>query len=341
MEKNNFEFNWPLIGNEHITEFLSRSLINDKISGSYIFCGPDNLGKATVADYFAKSLICENKDKKNGILPCGKCEQCRQARQGTHGDVHLIKKDDIKKNISIEQIRGFIRTLSMASFLNSYKIGIVKHAENLSIEASNALLKTLEEPKNKVVIILVVSNIDSLPETIISRSQILKFNCVKFDTIYDYLINEHKARRSLAKDLSRLCLGRPALAIKFLEDKEFLDNYLNQARAFLNILKGELNARFSEIEKLIGVKAMGQDASRLAKRILEVWQGVARDFALIENGQEDLVQHLFFKEEMKEIKEKANMKKIVGLLQNLRKSEEYLNANVNPKLVLENIAINF
>ncbi|MFH1661611.1 MAG: hypothetical protein ABIA02_00730 [Candidatus Falkowbacteria bacterium] len=341
MKKNDFEFNWPLVGNKQITEFLSRGIVNDKISGSYIFCGPDNLGKTTVANYFAKSLICENKEKKSGILPCGECQPCKQMQNGIHGDVHLIKKLDDKKNISIEQIRVFIRTLGMASFLNSYKIGIIKHAESLSIEASNALLKTLEEPKNKVVVILVVTNIDSLPETIVSRSQILKFNCVNSDIIYDYLINEHKAKRSLAKDLSHLCLGRPALAIKFLEDKEFLDNYLNQAQSFLNILKGDLNNGFLEVEKLIGVRATGQDASRSAKRILEVWQGITRDFLLLENNQDDLVQHLSFKDDMKKIKEKINAKTFMEFIKNLRRSEEYLNANVNPKLVLENVVISF
>ena len=61
MKSDKFTFNWPLVGNEHIIEFLSRSISNDKVAGAYIFCGPDNLGKTTVANYFARSLVCENK----------------------------------------------------------------------------------------------------------------------------------------------------------------------------------------------------------------------------------------------------------------------------------------
>ena len=159
MKINKCEFNWPLVGNDHIVEYLAKSIANNNIGGSYIFTGPDNLGKTTVAKYFANALVCLNKEQGEGILPCGQCSACEQVNKQIHGDVHLIKKEKDKKNISIEQVREFIRVLGMASFLNSYKIGIIKHAESLSLEASNALLKTLEEPKVKVIIILVSSSI--------------------------------------------------------------------------------------------------------------------------------------------------------------------------------------
>jgi len=339
MKIKNFDFNWPLVGNDHIIEYLAKSIANNKVSGSYIFTGPDNLGKTTVARYFANALVCLNKEQDKGTLPCGQCSACEQVNKQLHGDVHLIKKEKDKKNISIEQIRDFIRILSLASFLNSYKIGIIKHAESLSIEAANALLKTLEEPKTKVVIILITSKIEALPSTIISRSQVLKFNPVKADVIYDYLVEEHKARRSKAKNFSRLCLGRPALAVKFLEDQDFYEGYIERAKTFLNFTNQDINQRLLAVEDLIGTKASGQDSAKLAGRIIEIWQGLVRDLLLTEFGQSELMQHLLFDKEFNKIKIKFKIDKLLGLVKNLRQAEKYLEANVNPKLVLEQIAI--
>lgn len=340
MQKVKFQFNWPLVGNGHIIEFLAKSIANDKIAGSYIFSGPDNLGKTTTANYFARSLVCRRaREDAPAVLPCEKCPACQQAEKGLHGDIHLIKKDKDKKNISIDRIRDFIRILGMASFLNSYKIGIIKHAENLSIEAANALLKTLEEPKIKVVIILVTSNIDALPATIVSRSQVLRFKLVKADLIYDYLVRDYKAKRSMAKDLSYLCLGRPSLAVKFLEDKEFYDSYLERAGAFLRFGQEDINKRLAGVEELIGAKAGGQESVKIAGRIIEIWQGITRDLLLLEFDQCGLTQHLLLESELKKIKTKFKPSDLLNLAKNLRQAKEYLAANVNPKLVLENIAV--
>lgn len=339
MKGKKFTFNWPLAGNSHIIDFLSKSIENDNVSGSYIFCGPDDIGKFTIANYFTKSLVCRQLSAKAGSLPCGQCSPCVQLEKGLHGDVHIIKKQEDKKNISIEQVREFIRILNMASFMDSYKIGIIKNAESLSIEAANALLKTLEESKAKVVVILTVTDTSALPKTIVSRSQILKFNPVSADIIYDYLINEHGAGRSAAKNLSHLCLGRPALAVKFLRDKEFLNNYLEQAKSFLRLARNDINSRLSVVESLIGPRPSGQESASLAGGIIEIWEGIARDLLLLEFGQKNLIQHAVIMDDLEVIKKDFEISDLINLAKNLKQAKEYLRFNVNPKLVLENVVV--
>lgn len=338
MEKAKIKFNWPLVGNGHIFEFLTKSIINNKIASSYIFYGPDNLGKTTIANYFARSLVCLDKDRLT--LPCGTCLNCQQSKKGIHGDIHLISKEKDKKNISIEQVRDFIRTLGLSSFLNSYKIGIIKHAENLSQEAVNALLKTLEEPNLKVVIILITLDSEALPATIISRSQVLKFNQVKTDIIYDYLIKNYKATRSAAKNFSRLALGRPALAVKFLENSDFYENYKKSVEVFIKVMDNDINIRLAAIEDLMGKDSRGQEGVRLASRTVEVWQGLVRDLLFINLAEEDLIQHHVFFEKINALKNKIPVKGWLDFALVLKQAREYIKANVNPKLVLENIAIN-
>lgn len=331
--------NWPIVGNNHIFEFLAKSLANNNVSGSYIFAGPANLGKTAVARFFAQSLVCEA--DKRAALACGRCPACLEAAKNIHSDIYYVKKEPDKKNISVEQIREFIRNLSLSSFLNSYKIGLIKGAENLSDGAVNALLKTLEEPKNKVVVILTVTDFEALPKTILSRSQILRFKAVAGDAIYDELIKNHGAKRSQAKIFSRLSAGRPALALKFLEDKEYYESYKVYVKSFIGLLDPDVNRRFKAIEDVLGKAARGQEAASLAAGTISVWQNLVRDLMLLELNLADLIQHQAFIKELEQLKNKFNIKALLNLVNVLKQSRGYLAANVSPRLALENAAVSF
>ncbi|KKQ61459.1 MAG: DNA-directed DNA polymerase, delta prime subunit [Parcubacteria group bacterium GW2011_GWE2_38_18] len=350
MKKADNRLDWPILGNDHIVEFLSKSLKDGRVFGTYVFSGPDDLGKTTVAKYFAYSLLCQADEAKK--LPCGECSACRQNKvnqvitedddnfMGIHPDLHIIKREKDKKNISIDQVRSLIHSLSMSSFLNSYKIGIIKNAESLNDESANALLKTLEEPKNKVIIILITSDIEALPTTILSRSQLLRFRPVKTDLIYSYLVESFGASRVTARNLARLSLGRPALAVKFLENKDFYETYLKRVNIFLNFSGKDINERFLMIEELLGSKISGQETVKIAKRIIEVWQGVVRDLILVNYEQPDMIQHEIVNNELAREKNKFSIPSLLCLSESLSQADIYLKANVNPRLVLENIAIN-
>lgn len=341
------KFNWPFIGNKNVVDFLQKNITNNMISGAYIFSGLAGLGKSTIAYYFAKSLLCENKNATSVVFPCENCIACNKLqaieKQETenngrtlYGDFYLVNKEKQAKNISIQQIRDFIRMLGMSSFFNSYKIGIIESAETLSLGAANALLKTLEEPKQKVVIILIASNLKDLPETIISRCQVLNFYPVASDVIYNYLITKYGATHSVAKNLSRLCLGRPALAIKFLQDKNFYDSYIKKVDVFLEFHESDINNRFKMIEELIKNNIHNQTPTQLAVDTIEIWTGLARDLLLLNLGHTDLVQHQIVSDKLNaQIPQQTNVLNIIKILE---KAKKYLKANVNPKLVLENVA---
>ena len=343
MEKYTAKYNWPLIGNSHITDFLDISITNKSISEAYIFNGPDNLGKTAVAINFAKILLCDNKNNSTN-LPCGICKSCKLFFNNNkiikaHSDFFLLKKNKDKKNIAVEQIRKFIQFLSTSSFLNSYKIGIIKNAENMNLQSSNALLKTLEEPKKNAIIILTTNNIELLPKTIVSRCQILEFKQVKTDIIYDYLIKNHNAKRSEAKTYSRICLGRPALAIKFLEDKDFLNFHNNKAEMFINFFNQDISERFSIIEKSFDKKMQTQEVVNITEKTIKIWLGITRDFLLLKYGFFNIIQNQMHEQKIEQIKNNLSINKILLIINSLLISQKYLHANVNPKLVLENIAV--
>ena len=227
----------------------------------------------------------------------------------------------------------------MTSFLGSYKIGIIKHVEDLNIEAANALLKTLEEPRKNVVIILITNDFEKLPRTISSRSQVLNFYPLKTDDIYDYLVHNYKASRSQAKNFSRLSLGRPALALKFLENKDFFEKYKKQVKTFLNLKNNSMEKRIVSLSDLFSSAHSEREKAREAKRILEVWQAVVSDWIFMEFSHFNLIQHEIFLEELEEGKKLYNLSEILKISYFFKEAFINLQANVNSKLVLENLVI--
>jgi len=321
------QYNWPKIGNDKVIEFLERSLQNNKIAQTYIFIGADDLGKSTIALAFARNL--------------------QGAQEGFNSDLHLLAPEVDKKSISIEATRQFIKTLNLSSFSNSYKIGIIKEAELLSAEAKSALLKTLEEPREKVIIILLAADENDLPATILSRSQILYFYPVPAAVIYDYLIDNYGANRSLAKDLANLALGRPLAALHLLEHPEEYNSYLERAEVWLSFSGLDLNERLAALDKIFRDKTWSKQALDMAGEIIMMAEGLARDLFLLNLGQPERLQHsallAALEKNLAGLNETSGHDGVPLILRQLKllaQAKEYLAANVNPRLILEQVVIN-
>ncbi|NCO00062.1 AAA family ATPase [Candidatus Falkowbacteria bacterium] len=321
-------FIWPAIGNEKVIEFLERGLQNNKIAQTYIFSGLDDLGKSTIALAFARRL--------------------QNNEEGNSSDLHILEPEEDSKNISIAATREFIKMLSLSSFLNSYKIGIIKEADRLSEEAKSALLKTLEEPRDKVIIILLVSEADKLPATILSRAQILYFYPVPAAATYDYLIANYQVNRSLAKDLANLSLGRPLTALKFLEHPEEYKAYLERAEKWLSLVSLDINGRLKVLDEIFNDRSWSQQARDTVGTIIFLAEGLARDSLLLSLGAPDRLQHSTLLPALEKTLALLAKKDGEGggpsALEQLKicaQAKEYLDANVNPRLVLEQMVINW
>jgi DNA polymerase-3 subunit delta' len=322
------EAQWPKIGNETAIKFLAGALANDKLAQAYVFVGPDDLGKSTIALAFARNL------------------QGQPA--GFSSDLHILEPLPEQKGISIEAVREFIKILNLSSFNNSYKIGIIKEADTLSEEAKSALLKTLEEPKERVIIILLIRDDSNLPATILSRSQVLYFYPVSSGVIYDYLIDNQGASRSLAKDLANLSLGRPLLALRLLENPADYEAYLTRASLWLTLLTTDVNARLTILDQIFKDKTWSKTARDTANHIIDMAEGLARDLILLNLGEKDRIQHLAILKDLEQVGHKLSATSqpnpLVLILQQLKaaaQAREYLAGNVNPHLVLEQLVINY
>lgn len=321
-------WSWPGVGNDKVTEFLERAYSSGQVAQAYVFVGLDDLGKSTIALAFARNL--------------------QGQPEGFNSDLHILEPETGKKSISIEATRDFIKMLNLSSFLNSYKIGIIKEADLLSEEAKSALLKTLEEPKDKVIIILLVSDESKLPATILSRSQIVYFYPVPAAVIYDYLIDNYGANRSLAKDLANLALGRPLLALKLLEHPEEYKEYLDRAGKWLTVVSSDHNSRLRILDELFADKTWSKQAVEAATNLLFMAESLARDLLLLHLGLPERLQNSALLPALEktlavwdEVKDQDSALIILRQLKLIAQAKEYLAANVNPRLILEQVVINY
>lgn len=188
-----------VVGQRQITETLQKAIIMDKVAHAYLFSGPRGTGKTSTAKIFARAVNCEQGTKGH---PCNTCEICRHIMRGESLDVVEI---DAASNRSIEDIRTLRETVKFMPAEGKKKIYIIDEVHMLTIEAFNALLKTLEEPPAHVIFILATTEPERIPITILSRCQRYEFRRLTSDDIAARLLyvaaQEHL---SLAADAARV-----------------------------------------------------------------------------------------------------------------------------------------
>lgn len=172
-------------GQQRAVSLLKRQLDSGRLAHAYLFVGPDGSGKTTTALAFAKALMCSA-----GHGGCGTCSSCRRADEGLHPDIHLVERGEETADIKVGQIRKLLDELALTPFEAQHKAAIVDDAERLNPEASNAFLKTLEEPSAGTVLILVAADKWALLDTVVSRCRMIRFRALPDDVIHDILISQ-------------------------------------------------------------------------------------------------------------------------------------------------------
>src|SRR5690242_17289513 len=175
-----------VVGQQHVTRTLSNAVQSRRVAHAYIFSGARGVGKTTTARILAKALNCV---KGPAAEPCNECDSCREIGLGSSLDVIEI---DAASNRGIDQIRELREMVRYAPAGGRYKVVILDEAHMLTDEASNALLKTLEEPPENVVFILATTQPEDLVDTIKSRAQLFQFRSLSFQEIAEAIENVAK-----------------------------------------------------------------------------------------------------------------------------------------------------
>ena len=274
------ETSWPtLVGHEWAVDLLSGALAGGRLAHAYLLSGPAHIGKTTLARTFAQALNCEAGDPN----PCLACRSCQLIAQDKHPDVRLVRpqlsSSGRTETLRIEQVRGLQKELALTPYEGRYQVAILTRFHKASLGAANALLKTLEEPPDRVVIILTADLADSLLPTIISRCQSLSLRPLPLEQVESSLVLRWQATEGHAQLLSHLSGGRLGMAVRWLSDPHSLDLRKEQLNALETLLEEDRTARFLYAEKI----TRGRPETTVAET-LEIWLGWWRDVLLVAGG---------------------------------------------------------
>ncbi len=319
-----------ICGQTQLKEHLKNSLIKNQISHAYIINGEKFSGKEYIAGIFAMALLCGN---KNQAEPCNECHSCRQAMTKNNPDIIYVTHEK-PTSISVDEIRIQINgDVAIKPYAGEHKIYIVNEAEKMTPAAQNALLKTLEEPPEYVVIILLTTNVNSMLPTILSRCVTLNIKPVDDDTVEKFLMEKKQIPDYKAYVCAAFARGNIGKAILLSESEDF-DNIKSKV---LSIMKQISQMDVSGIYKT--VKELSENKTEIDDffDIMSIW---FRDVLLYK--AEKNRERLIFKEELNTIKEQAEAVTYEGLeeiTQAIDKAKRRLEFNVNYELTLEMLLI--
>ena len=292
-----------MIGNEHIFNFFDRLANARKLSGFYIFSGPDGLGKTAAAFWVLRRFFCTEEN-----APCGKCKNCNLLKyplkneQIPHPDAFLLTKNTYKelpikpsgnatkRDIGVSSARLLIERLSVSPVMGLKRAAIIKDGEILNPSSANCLLKTFEEPRPDTLIILTVNNLDKLLPTIISRGQIIRFRSVNTTEVQQCLINRYGIDRIKAQEIAGISLGRPALAVKLAQDAEFYEHKMQENKIILKLASRYFYEKFSAVD-IIEKVCKNEDKKINRDKVLDFLNGLqiyTRDLVLSQAHRPDL-----------------------------------------------------
>lgn len=327
---------WKTIGHDKAINILKRSIEQDRVSHAYLFVGPDQVGKGTLAMDFARAVNCVGPDDER---PCGGCEQCDRIDRDLHTDVKVINREtgETPKGrgrvlIGIDQMREIQRNASLTPFEGRYRVFVIDDAEYLSEEAANSLLKTLEEPPGQVILVLLASDLGAMLPTISSRCQKLELRSVSSEIISDVLQAQHGVDEMGATEVARLSEGRPGWAFGAVSNPGLLEGLNERLETIERLVGLGLEERFEYAARLAGVAGRDRDAVR---RELKEWLGWWRDVLLVKEGTEEYVTHLSRVEATRRLSQGLAREDVARAMNAVEAAQEHLDRNVNPRLALE------
>lgn len=314
-----------ILGHEQIKDHFINAIRMEKVSHAYILSGEAGMGRKTLANAFALTLLCETGQDS----PCLQCHACKQVLSGNHPDLIYVTHEK-PASIGVDDIRMQINdTISIRPYSSAYKIYIVDESEKMTPQAQNALLKTIEEPPSYAIILLLTTNQEAFLPTILSRCVQLKLKPLQDDIVKKYLTEQLKVSETRANIYAAFARGNLGKAITIASSEQFQEMY----EGFLQILTNIRGKDISQIlDEIRNIKEGQLDLGECLD-FIEMWY---RDVLLYKaTGNRDF---LIFGNEANTIQRISEGSSYTGLekiLKTIGRTRIRLDANVNMELAME------
>ena len=314
-----------IVGHEQIKEHMQAAIRDKKPFHAYLFQGEEGVGKEALARTFAAGLQCQS---ESADKPCKECVSCRQMESGNQPDVIWVTRE--KASLGVDEIREQLcNTMDIKPFSSPYKIYLVPEAEKMTEAAQNALLKTIEEPPEYGVVILMTSNISALLPTIQSRCLTMEFRPLSTAVVESFVkehcqVPDYQARASAA-----FAQGNLGKAMRYAKSEDFIE----RKDHIISLLRHVEQMDLSEMLAVIKDLGTRKDEVRDYIDLMVLWY---RDVLLFKATKD--INQLLFQNEASYISREASHRsyeKIEEILQAFEKAKVRLRANVNFDITME------
>ncbi len=301
-----------------------------RIPHALLMTGPAGLGKSEYARLLANALVCESPDAQG--MPCGSCRQCKLVAAGSHPDIKELSPEEAGKAIKVDAIRELVGQSILTVKESSYQVFIIHPAEAMGVAAANALLKTLEEPVERTLLILISANPGQLLATIKSRCQQIVFAMPPGALALNWLSQQSGLDQRLASELLQLARGAPLLARQMSEGDD-LQCYHQLLKEFLQLSGNAADpVRLAEQwQKQQSLKLLLSYMKRWLMDLIRLGNGAG----MIDNASSVPV------EDLKTLANRLDLVAVYSLLDNLFETERQLVNNINPQLALEQLLLHW
>lgn len=314
-----------VVGHEKVKSVLTASVREGRVGHAYIFEGPRGVGRRTVAEAFAGSMICEKPKDGN---PCGSCKSCMMYKSGNHPDVQIITNqlyDPSKKStdILVDTVRNMKKDIYIKPYLSERKVYIVPNADTMNVYAQNSLLKVLEEPPEYCTVILIAENSNMFLPTILSRGVQLKFFPVANYLVEEYIRKNYPHIDSGASAIAAMSAGAIGRARYLAEDSNVME-LRDELLGYIAALTGKGNKAIYDLMLFL---KKNKDNIRF---IMDAMREIFRDLLHFkQTGGCENITNKDKAQEVEKIGEKLYSNTPLRLLEILLKYDEYFSKNIS------------
>ena len=352
-----------VVGQPRVREFLRASIHSGRISHAYLFTGPAGSNKTTAAYAFAQAILCE----EGG---CDDCINCKQITRRVHPDVHYYAPEGAQGYL-VEQIREIVGDASLSPIRASRKVYIIDRADLMGVSAANAFLKTLEEPPDDVVIILLGRTRESVLPTIVSRCQVVAFRYIPATEAAAILSQHTTASLTEASIAIQACGGSITKATQFLKSHERMEfrrrvvevlnslaladdlDILNYAKELVNVSKNSLDEVRREQEEILlrntdflarsALKSLEAQQKRMLSQtsfeylhqLMNIVRSWLRDVMIVAVGTPELLVNKDFEHEIGSSAGRTDEVRVCRALVCVDTADDAITYNVSPQTCIE------
>jgi DNA polymerase-3 subunit delta' len=336
---------WDFVGNAWAVEMLQQHILHDAVRHAYLFTSPPGVGRTTLALRLVQALNCPGVSAD--AIPCGTCKTCRQINDRQYADLTIVEAEKAGGVLIADQVRSLRQSLVLKPYQGRYRVVLFKRFQEANPQASNALLKMLEEAPAHALLLLTADTPEQLLPTITSRCEILRLRALTFEEVKAHLI-EKGADNELAHQIAHVSGGRPGYALGLLKEelakqsnpdmKTELDFRQNRLDDMQEMFRSGTIERFAYAEEITRRKKKNDEAEERIRDTLLVWLSFFRDVLLVIAGGDKEQENICNIDRITDILSLAatlSLEKARRLVSDAGQAIDRLEHNVNARLLIE------